>query len=239
MVGSPKIRPVHKNNLSAYSLPSSRLVTPPGSSRFPFPELPKACDRSLSTLGILVSTQPNPIPMGRSRYQAIDTYPHFITCTVVNWLTLFSQPEITAVVLSSLKFLQSQKRLTLHAYVIMENHLHLIATADNLSREMQSFKSFTAKQIIRSLEQNHQTFWLNQLRLHKRPDKVQSTYQVWQEGFHPQMIQRAEVLNQKLEYIHNNPVRRGYVDEPWHWRYSSARNYAGQVGILEVEILEI
>ncbi len=39
------------------------------------------------------------MPMGRSRYQAIDTHPHFITCTVVNWLTLFSQPEITAVVL--------------------------------------------------------------------------------------------------------------------------------------------
>jgi len=53
------------------------------------------------------------------------------------------------------------------------------------------------------------------------------------------MIQRAEVLNQKLDYIHNNLVRRGYVDEPWHWRYSSARNDAGQVGILEVEILEI
>jgi len=121
-----------------------------------------------------MSTQPKQMPTGRSRYQAIDTPPHFITCTVVNWLTLFSQPEITAVILSSLKFLQSQKRLTLHAYVIMENHLHLITTADNLPREMQSFKSF----------------------------------QVWQEGFHPQMIQRTEVLNQKLEYIHNNPVRR-------------------------------
>jgi REP element-mobilizing transposase RayT len=177
--------------------------------------------------------------MGRSRYQTIDTHPHFITCTLVNWLMLFSQPELVAIALSCLKFLQSHKRLTLHAYVIMENHLHLIATANHLSKEMQSFKSFSAKQMIQFLEQNHQTFWLEQLHLHKRPDKVQSTYQVWQEGFHPQMIQHAEMLKQKLEYIHNNPVRRGYVDEPCHWRYSSARNYAGQPGILEVEVLEI
>jgi putative transposase len=177
--------------------------------------------------------------MGRSRYHVIDTYPHFITCTIVNWLPLFSQPDLAAIVLSSLDFLQSQNRLTLHAYVIMENHLHLIATASNLSREMQSFKSFSAKQMIRSLEQNQQTFWLQQLRLHKRPDKAQSTYQVWQEGFHPQMLQSAEMLHQKLEYIHHNPVRRGYVAEPWHWRYSSARDYAGQSGSLAVEMLAI
>ncbi len=39
---------------------------------------------------------------------------------------------------------------------------------------------------------------------------------------------------QKLEYIHNNPVVRGYVNDPIHWRYSSARNYAGQVGLVPV-----
>jgi len=177
--------------------------------------------------------------MGRSRYQVIDPCPHFITCTVVNWLMLFSQPELAAIVLSSLDFLQSENRLTLRAYVMMENHLHMIATANDLSREMQSFKSFSAKQMVRSLEQCRQTFWLEQLRFHKRPDKVQSTYQVWQEGFHPQMIQNAEMLNQKLEYIHNNPICRGYVDDPCHWRYSSARNYAGQRGILEVKLLEM
>jgi hypothetical protein len=53
------------------------------------------------------------------------------------------------------------------------------------------------------------------------------------------MIQHAEMLKQKVEYIHDNPVRREYVDEPCHWRYSSARNYAGQPGILQVEVLEI
>jgi hypothetical protein len=49
------------------------------------------------------------------------------------------------------------------------------------------------------------------------------------------LIQNKEMMRQKVEYIHDNPVKRGFVDEPVHWRYSSARNYAGQTGLIEVE----
>jgi hypothetical protein len=59
-------------------------------------------------------------------------------------------------------------------------------------------------------------------------------YQFWQEGSHPQGIEGEAMLRQKLEYIHQNPVKRGYVDEPEHWRWSSARNYAGREGMIEV-----
>jgi len=68
------------------------------------------------------------------------------------------------------------------------------------------------------------------------PHKRDRKYQFWQEGNHPVLIQNEEVMRQKLEYIHNNPVRRGYVDDPTHWRYSSARNYAGQDAMLEVAL---
>jgi len=60
------------------------------------------------------------------------------------------------------------------------------------------------------------------------------TYQVWEEGNHPQIIESEVVMRQKLDYTHHNPVKRGYVDQPEHWRYSSARNYAGQDGLIEV-----
>ena len=60
-------------------------------------------------------------------------------------------------------------------------------------------------------------------------------YQVWQEGSHPQEIYGEKMLIQKIDYIHNNPVRRGYVDEAREWRYSSARNYGGMEGLLEVK----
>jgi putative transposase len=75
---------------------------------------------------------------------------------------------------------------------------------------------------------------LEQLEWHKAQHKTDRTYQLWQEGSHPQQIQNDAMMEQKLEYIHFNPVRRGYIDDPVHWRYSSARNYAGQHGLLPV-----
>ncbi len=64
-----------------------------------------------------------------------------------------------------------------------------------------------------------------------RPDR---DYQCREEGSHPQLIPNEEVLRQKLDYIHENPVKRGYVDDPLHWRNSSARNYAGLPGVIPV-----
>ena len=99
---------------------------------------------------------------------------------------------------------------------------------------MQRFKSYSAKEIIAYLEQRQATNTLELLALFKRRHKTESTYQVWEEGNHPQIIETETVMRQKLEYIHQNPVKRGYVDLPEHWRYSSARNYAGQEGLIEV-----
>jgi hypothetical protein len=75
---------------------------------------------------------------------------------------------------------------------------------------------------------------LELLVLLKRPHKTGSEYQVWEEGNHPQLIESEAAMRQKLDYIHLNPVKRGYVDLPEHWRYASARNYAGMEGLIEV-----
>jgi hypothetical protein len=50
------------------------------------------------------------------------------------------------------------------------------------------------------------------------------------------MILGEEMMRNKIEYIHQNPVKRGFVDEPWHWRYSSARNYQGMDGLIDVDM---
>ena len=75
---------------------------------------------------------------------------------------------------------------------------------------------------------------LKQLARFKKHHKSNRDYQPWEEGSHPQLIESEDVLRQKLEYIHNNPVKRGYVDRPEDWRYSSARIYAGRPGLLDV-----
>ena len=100
---------------------------------------------------------------------------------------------------------------------------------------MRKFKSYTARKIIDNLVEKGPKFFLDQLKWHKQAYKSDQTYQVWQEGYHPQMIADEIMLNQKIEYIHNNPVKRGYVDRPEHWRYSSSRNYLGRSGLLEIE----
>jgi putative transposase len=173
--------------------------------------------------------------MARTRYRFdSERRPYFLTCTVVGWLPVFTRPDCVQFILDSLAFLQREHRLTLLAYVIMENHLHLIASADELSKEIGSFKSFTARQIIDRLTELNETTILKQLKSEKLAFKRDRQFLLWQEGSHPQVITWEEVMWQKLEYIHNNPVKRGYIDDPLAWRYSSARNYARREGLIPV-----
>ena len=97
-----------------------------------------------------------------------------------------------------------------------------------------SFKSYTAKQIVNRLTELRSPV-LDLLAMHKARHKTDRAHQVWQEGSHPEMIEGEAMMRVKLEYIHNNPVKRGYVDEAVHWRYSSARDYAGQTGLISVK----
>ena len=173
--------------------------------------------------------------MTRSRYRfGEDYYPHFLTNTVVAWLPVFSQPEFVEIVLDSWRFLHRKRNIDILAFVILENHLHWIAVGPQLSKRVGEFKSFTATSIIRRMKARGQETLLQALQFHKLRHKVDQNHQLWQEGSHPQIIESSETMWQKIEYIHNNPLRRGYVDDPVHWRYSSARSYAGQTGLMDV-----
>ena len=175
--------------------------------------------------------------MTRSRYRIYeDYYPYFLTCTVVGWLPVFTRPDTVQILYDSWRFLHDHGRITLYGYVIVENHLHLIASAPDLSKEIGDFKSFTARRLLDHLEANGARTLLNLLRFMKARHKTDRSYQLWQEGSHPQQIQNDEMMRQKLEYIHLNPVKRGYVEEPIYWRHSSARNYAGLPGLFPVQI---
>jgi REP element-mobilizing transposase RayT len=138
------------------------------------------------------------------------------------------------ILFDSWKWLQENRGFKLYGYVILENHLHLIASAPELSNAMKSFKMYTARQLIDLLEQHSAQVLLRQLRALKLPHKTKSVYQLWQEGSKPKQIGGDGMMRQKLEYMHNNPVERGYVDDPVHWKYSSARNYAGLPGLIDV-----
>ncbi len=174
--------------------------------------------------------------MGRSRYVITDpTQPHFLTCTVMEWLPLFTRPALVDILFDCWRYQQANQGLRLYGYVVLENHLHYLAQAPDLARCVRSFKSYTARQMLDHLAQRGADATLQRLGFAKRAHKQDREYQFWQEGSHAELVCSAEVMHQKLDYIHQNPVRRGYVDLPEHWRYSSARNYEGQPGLIEIE----
>ncbi|MEA1915974.1 MAG: transposase [Campylobacterota bacterium] len=174
--------------------------------------------------------------MGRTRYKIYEpTHPHFVTCTILHWLPIFTRKESVQIVIDCLKFLQEKDNLKVYAYVILENHLHMIVSSDNLHKTMKSFKQFTAKQILDMLKKENVKTILDQLMFYKRANHKEKTYQVWEEGFQPKQIQDDKMIIQKINYIHHNPVKRGYVDEAKHWRYSSARDYDDVIGLIDVE----
>jgi putative transposase len=174
--------------------------------------------------------------MTRTRYRFLssDYFPYFITATTVNWLPLFKNPVIAQIIIDSLRFMIFEGRLTLYAYVLLENHLHLVASAENLSREIAHFKSFTARQCIDYYKENNNTTILKRLAYYKLRHRKDRQYQFWQEGVHPKRLQDIKMMHQKIEYIHLNPVRKGYVDKPELWLYSSARDFSGGVGLLAI-----
>jgi putative transposase len=121
--------------------------------------------------------------MARSRYKiGEDGYPYFMTCTIVGWLPVFTRPEMVQVIFDSWHFLQNNDRMLVFGYVILENHLHLIASAEDLSKEIGDFKSFCARKIIDLLLAKGANTILKQLQFQKAPHKIDRVYQLWQEA---------------------------------------------------------
>ena len=162
----------------------------------------------------------------RSRYRihAPDTA-YFVTGTIVEWAPAFNTADDFQILLDTLAYCQREKDLRIYAYVIMDNHFHLVCEAPELSRTLQSLKRHTARRIIERAQSAKRHWLLQTFAEAKKGWKSESAYQVWQEGSHPQELSTREMFWQKVGYIHNNPVKRGWVDLPEHWRYSSARNY--------------
>ncbi len=174
--------------------------------------------------------------MGRSRYKIYEpTHPHFITCTVLNWIPLFTRKESVEILLESFRHLQKTDHFKLYAYVILENHLHIVASSNDIGQSMAKFKRHTARALIKLLQKENVKTILDQLTFYKKAHKTDREFQLWQEGIQPKLIQSDATMISKIKYIHENPVKRGYVDDASHWCYSSARVYEGAVGLLDIE----
>jgi REP element-mobilizing transposase RayT len=170
---------------------------------------------------------------------------HFLTFTVCGWIDLFTRKVYRDIVLDSFRYAQKQGQLILNAYVIMSNHIHLIARANDkqkktLSDIVRDFKKFTHHQmgpVIESEVESRNSWMMHQFEYYGRINPNNKDWQIWSNDNHPEECFSKSFTDSKLNYIHENPVRAGIVGRPEDYLYSSASNYVSGKGLIDVELL--
>jgi putative transposase len=149
----------------------------------------------------------------------------FFTATIYKWISVLQYEECKQIIVDSLNFLVEKKRVRVFAFVIMPNHIHLIwqiqegHSKENVQRD---FLKFTGQQIKFYLEKNDNNL-LKQLEVNLKDRK----YQIWQRNALSIPIWTPKVLEQKLNYIHLNPIQEKWklCTYPEEYKFSSARFY--------------
>ena len=169
---------------------------------------------------------------------------YFVTDTVVDWVDIFTRPKYKHIVLESLQYCQKHKGLIIYAWVLMSNHLHAIVGSqeeNSVSDIWRDFKKFTSKKILETLltdpQESRREWMLNRFEYAGKNDKKIKKYKFWQEGNDSQVIYLHDYFEQKLNYIHENPVKAELVNRAEDYRYGSAIDYAGGKGLLDVVVV--
>ena len=168
---------------------------------------------------------------------------YFVSFAVVYWLDVFVREEYMVIVADSLNFCSREKGLELFGYCIMPSHIHIIFRDSNNdpSKLLKEFKTHTSKSLRKAIEENpteSRKEWL--LRMMEQAAKKKSNvsnYQFWQHHNKPIELWSNAVIGQKMDYMHSNPVVAGFVSKPEDWKYSSAGDYAGIKGQVELCVL--
>ncbi|OUS01593.1 transposase [Flavobacteriales bacterium 33_180_T64] len=170
---------------------------------------------------------------------------YFITITVVGWIDVFTRLRQRYVIINALKYCQKHKGLEIYAYCIMPSHIYLLCKAKEgfkLSHIMRDFKKHTSKQIIDTIinhPESRREWLLDYFKQACNHLIRKQNYKVWQDGYHAEICRTNTFIQQKLKYIHNNPVKDKIVEKAEDYIFSSARNYADMDSELEVLVLSV
>jgi REP element-mobilizing transposase RayT len=168
---------------------------------------------------------------------------YFLTFQIVGWVDVFTRRIYRDIVIESLSYCQKNKGLLLYAYVIMSNHIHLLVQSEtgDLSGFVRDFKNYTGRKILDEIENSTESRkdWIKMVFAYHGKLKPKQTNQVWTHENHAEEIYNPKFILQKINYIHENPVRAGIVEKAEDYLYSSARNYAGLPAEIEVITLDL
>ncbi len=190
---------------------------------------------------------------------------YFVTITVIDWVDVFTREEYKQIVAESLDFCRRNKGLCVYAWVLMTNHIHMIISHDvdneKLAATIGDFKKFTAKKVLNAIIENpseSRKYWMLRhfeeevvmanrdascsVSKERRTDGSRrrgTHYHLWQRGYDSFCINNIKMMRQKMDYLHANPVRAGIVDHPMDYRYSSYKNYCGEKGVIEIDLMDM
>ena len=169
---------------------------------------------------------------------------YFVSFAVTDWIDAFSRREYRDIVLDSLRFCQNKKGMQIYAWCIMTNHVHLVfSSRDNQKPELVlgDLKRFTSRKIVEAIKahpsESRKEWMLERFSLAAKQSSNVKHQQFWRHDNKPIELWSNAVIDEKIDYIHQNPVEAGFVDEPHHYLYSSAMDYAGEQGLLKNLIL--
>jgi len=168
---------------------------------------------------------------------------YFVSFVTVYWLDVFVRQQYFGIFADSLDYCRKNKSMELFAYCILPSHVHLLFRDKNSnpSKLLKELKTHTSKQLSKAIEENPQEsrkewlMWMMQ-RAGAKNSNVKNM-QFWQQHNKPIELWSSDVIQQKLDYIHQNPVEAGFVVNPEDWKYSSAVNFSGQKGVIELDVL--
>jgi putative transposase len=158
------------------------------------------------------------MPQLRVRKSA-NSAPYFITLTIKNWYYIFDRHNRWQILADSIKYCQQHKGLQVYAYVFMLNHLHMVVGSPDVAGFLRDFKAYTSKRLIANIKETEPSV----LDLFKNED---GSHGFWKDGNQPKILENEKFSQQKIGYIHRNPVAKGYVNACEHWKWSSANPYS-------------
>lgn len=167
---------------------------------------------------------------------------YFITCTIVAWIDLFTRPVYQQIIVDSLNYCASTKGLVLNGWVLMSNHLHIVGRCEEphrMSDFLRDFKKFTSKKLsaaITETTESRREWLLDKFGFEARRTGRADNYKIWKDDNHAIDMQGMDIM-QKINYMHDNPVRSGLVEKQEEYILSSAKDYAGLQGLVEIEMV--
>ena len=164
---------------------------------------------------------------------------YFVSFAVVEWLDVFTRKEYKNIIVDSLNYCQKEKGMEIFAWCIMTNHVHLIFRSVKERRPellIGDLKRFTSKAIVNAIQNNpgesRKEWLIEQFERAGNKSSNVKKYQFWRHDNKPIELWSNKVIDEKINYIHNNPVEEGLVFRPEDYVYSSAKDYSGEKGLL-------